>query len=238
MSDVIKELFGRYNNFVFIGEAGSGKSEIGINMAYELAKSNPEVEVHMYDMDQTKPLFRVRDFKESQGELPFFIHYQKQLMDSPTLVSGVEESLTTDSEITILDVGGGEQGARMIGQFEEFMQDENTVVLYIVNSFRPWSKTPEDIEDTKREVLGASGLRNVQHVANPNTGVTTEPEDILWGLKHMREVLGMEPVMLCIREDLAEAVGSQQDLPVFPVTPVLDIECLEKVYGENGANNA
>lgn len=238
MNIVINELFGKYNNFVLIGEAGSGKSELGINLAYELARLNGEREVHMYDMDQTKPLFRVRDFKESEGELPFVIHYQKQLMDSPTLVSGVEDSLTTSDEITILDVGGGEQGARMIGQFEEFMNDDNTVVLYIVNSFRPWSKTPEDIEDTKREVLGACGLYNVQYVANPNTGDTTEPEDILKGLEHIRTVLGIEPVMLCVREDLAEAVEGRQDLPVFPIETVLTMEVIEKVYSERGANNA
>lgn len=238
MSSVIKDLFGKYDNFVLIGEAGSGKSELGINLAYELARIDENRKVHMYDMDQTKPLFRVRDFKESEGELPFVIHYQKQLMDSPTLVSGIEDSLTTHAEVTILDVGGGEQGARMIGQFEEFMQDDNTVVLYIVNSFRPWSKTPEDIEDTKREVLGACGLHNVQHVANPNTGSTTEPDDIISGLAHIRNVLGIEPVMLCVREDIVPAIEGKQDLPVFPIETVLTMEVIEKVYSERGANNA
>ena len=50
-------------NFVFIGEAGSGKSEIAINFAVNLARI-ADRPVHFFDMDQTKPLFRSRDVKE------------------------------------------------------------------------------------------------------------------------------------------------------------------------------
>ena len=52
-------------NFVFIGEAGSGKSEIAINFAVNLARI-ADRPVHFFDMDQTKPLFRSRDVKEKR----------------------------------------------------------------------------------------------------------------------------------------------------------------------------
>ncbi|MEG1753002.1 MAG: hypothetical protein RR234_03735, partial [Christensenella sp.] len=47
-------------NFVFIGEAGSGKSEIAVNFAQALCQQRDR-EVHFFDLDMTKPLFRTRD---------------------------------------------------------------------------------------------------------------------------------------------------------------------------------
>ena len=52
-------------NFVFLGEAGSGKSELAVNFARQLARRTQR-EVHFFDLDMTKPLFRSRD---AAGEL-------------------------------------------------------------------------------------------------------------------------------------------------------------------------
>ena len=49
------------HNFVLIGEAGSGKTEIAANLALRLAEDMP-VPVCLIDMDQTKCMFRARDF--------------------------------------------------------------------------------------------------------------------------------------------------------------------------------
>ena len=44
---------------VFLGEAGCGKSEIAVQLALELAAQGRAV--HLFDLDQTKPLMRARD---------------------------------------------------------------------------------------------------------------------------------------------------------------------------------
>ena len=54
-------------NFVFLGEAGSGKSEIAINLAFDLARKCNR-KIHFFDMDMTKPLFRSRDLSEELKE--------------------------------------------------------------------------------------------------------------------------------------------------------------------------
>ena len=48
-------------NYVLIGEAGSGKTEIAANLALLLARTQT-LPVCLIDMDQTKCLFRARDF--------------------------------------------------------------------------------------------------------------------------------------------------------------------------------
>ena len=58
-----EQLMKEKKNFVFIGEAGSGKSEIVLNIANKLAAST-EKKVDLFDLDQTKPLYRSRDLQE------------------------------------------------------------------------------------------------------------------------------------------------------------------------------
>lgn len=55
-----EELMKEKKNFVFIGEAGSGKSEIVLNIAHKLAEQTGK-KVELFDLDQTKPLYRSRD---------------------------------------------------------------------------------------------------------------------------------------------------------------------------------
>ena len=58
-----EQLMDEKKNFVFIGEAGSGKSEIVLNIANKLAERTGR-QVDLFDLDQTKPLYRSRDMQE------------------------------------------------------------------------------------------------------------------------------------------------------------------------------
>ena len=50
------DLLDEKKNFLFIGEAGSGKSEIVLNVAAKLAEKTGS-RVQVFDMDQSKPLY-------------------------------------------------------------------------------------------------------------------------------------------------------------------------------------
>ena len=104
------ELMKEKKNFVFIGEAGSGKSEIVLNVANKLAESTGR-KVDLFDLDQTKPLYRSRDMKEDFAGRGVTIHYQDQYLDAPVMVGGVRVSLVSDN-YTLLDIGGGHQVER------------------------------------------------------------------------------------------------------------------------------
>ena len=66
-----------YKNFVLLGEAGSGKSEIALNLAAHLAQCQP-LPVHFFDLDMTKPLFRSRDLAEEMEALG--VHFQNHIV--------------------------------------------------------------------------------------------------------------------------------------------------------------
>lgn len=76
-----EELLKEKKNFVFIGEAGSGKSEIALNIACRLAEAGGKA-VDLFDLDQTKPLYRSRDLQESFRGRGVDIHFQDQYLDA------------------------------------------------------------------------------------------------------------------------------------------------------------
>ena len=88
MQEKLKKLIGDNINFVFVGEAGSGKSEISINFAKWLVQLQDKP-VHFFDMDMTKPLFRSRDVREQMDEMGIIFHHEEQFFDAPTVVGGV-----------------------------------------------------------------------------------------------------------------------------------------------------
>lgn len=100
----ISELYAGKRNFVFLGEAGSGKTQIAINFAFAFVREQ-SCAVQLFDMDQTKTGFRARDFAQQLNAEGISLRWQPQFFDAPTVVSGVDESLRDSGCFTLLDVG-------------------------------------------------------------------------------------------------------------------------------------
>ena len=182
--------FPEEKNLVFIGEAGSGKTETAVNLALRMAREGGR-RVHFFDMDQTKPLFRARDCEAQLEREGVVFHFQAQYLDAPTVASGVIETLRDEGSAVIMDIGGGSHGSHMIGQFSHLLNSANTLVLYIVNPFRPWSATLEHIDHVLGETLGVSHveLARLRLVGNPNLGPETTPADVAEGARRLWELV-------------------------------------------------
>lgn len=206
-----------HKNLVFIGEAGSGKTETAVNLALRMAQEGTR-QVHFFDMDQTKPLFRARDCEAKLEKQGVVFHFQAQYLDAPTVASGVIETLRDKDSAVLMDIGGGSHGSHMIGQFSQLLNSEDTLVLYIVNPFRPWSGSREDIDVTMRRVLGAARLSSFRLVANPNLGPETRAEDVLEGLRRFYRLFpGEEAVFACALEGLISELAGQVREPLLPI---------------------
>ena len=173
-------------NFVFLGEAGSGKSELAINFAQQLA-GRWERTVHFFDLDMTKPLFRSRDAASELERAGVVVHFQEQFMDAPTLVGGVGPTLRDPQALAVLDVGGDYIGARSIGGFASLLNREDAAVFYLINPYRPWSDTIEHIDETLGKILGVSHVQLTQLtlVSNPNNGLDTTTQEVVDWWEHI-----------------------------------------------------
>ena len=206
-------------NFVFLGEAGCGKSELAVNLACRLASGGAGV--HLFDLDLTKPLFRTRDLGAALENAGVSLHYEEQFMDAPTVSGGVMRLLRDESAFTVLDVGGDYMGARSIGGYAPLLNRPETAVYYVVNPYRPWSGTLERLDKVLTEILSVSHLRfeNLLPAANPNLGEGTTAEDVLEGYRQLEGLLEDRwPIRFTgVEESLLPAVEPLLPCPVFPV---------------------
>lgn len=190
MKQIVKALLAKgRKNFVFLGEAGSGKSEIAMNMAVELREITDRP-VHFFDMDQTKPLYRSRDAREIIEQAGVYFHYEEQFFDAPTLVGGVREHLGDRESIVIMDVGGNHQGARLIGGFAPFLNRDESEAFFVINPYRPWSKDVISIDGTLSSILKVSHIEKVSIISNPNVGPSTTVEEVITGNGKVEEMIG------------------------------------------------
>ena len=215
--DLLKEI----NNFIFIGETGSGKSEIALNVATMLTLREGYT-VHLFDLDQTKAMFRSRDAENDMVARGVTVHYMPQLLDTPVLVPGIIPHLIRKDSLSVLDVGGNENAARMVGCLSDYLTGESTAAFYILNPYRPWSGSIENIRDTMITVLNACHIETVYFAANPTIGPDTTAKDFQNGLDRLLQDIPTEELTgVFVREDLIEDLEQLPGLCYLPLQPYL-----------------
>ena len=211
----------RKPNTVFLGEAGCGKSELAVHLALELAAKGREV--HFFDLDQTKPLMRSRDAEALLTGAGVTVHFERQCADAPTQVGGLVPLLLDARKAVILDVGGNDTGARLIGGCAHLLKDAD--VWFVVNPYRPWSSTTEHIDGTLSAILRASRLKMPRFLLNPNLGADTTPEEFLAGVAQGLAMLSPYVTVeaAAVPAALYEQVRHRTALPLIPITSHISV---------------
>lgn len=211
----------RKPNSVFLGEAGCGKSELAVHLALELAAQGHEV--HFFDLDQTKPLMRSRDAEALLTGAGVTVHFERQCADAPTQVGGLVPLLLDAHKAVILDVGGNDTGARLIGGYAHLLKDAD--VWFVVNPYRPWSSTTDHIDGTLSAILRASRLKMPRFLLNPNLGADTTPEEFLAGVAQGLAMLSPYVTVeaAAVPAALYEQVRHQTALPLIPITSHISV---------------
>ena len=211
----------RQNNIVFLGEAGCGKSELAVHLALELARQGREV--HFFDLDQTKPLMRSRDAEGLLEKAGVTVHFQQQYADAPTQVGGLIPLLLDEKKAVILDVGGNDTGAKLIGGYAHLLKAAD--VWFVVNPYRPWSATTEHIDGTLSAILRASRLKMPRFLLNPNLGGGTTLEEYLFGIKLGLEMLSPYVTVeaAAVPAGLYEQAKEETSLPLIPITSHISV---------------
>lgn len=213
-SDLLKEK----KNFLFIGEAGSGKSEIVLNTAAKIAKETG-AKVEVFDMDQSKPLYRSRDMKDAFAQKGVDINFQLQFQDAPVVVGGVAESLKNPDVYTLLDIGGGQYASRVVGVYAHLLRDDNTVPVYVLNPFRPWAKSLRSIDEMMSDILSAARMNRIYILGNPNLGYQTSVDELMEGIEKLDNMLaGIVKIgSIVVRDDIYEKAKAKTDRDLFPI---------------------
>ena len=198
---------------ILCGHYGSGKTNVAVNVATELKKTRDTVTVA--DLDIVNPYFRTKDsaaYFEEQGIRLICSAYANSNVDIPALPQEMY-AITDDRSMTaVLDIGGDDRGALVLGRLAPKILAENDYeMLMVINCYRPLTRDAASTMEVLREIEYAGGIRFTGLVNNSNLGASTTAEDILASRDYAEEVArlsGLPIVMTSVRQDLyAEVVG-------------------------------
>ena len=166
---------------IISGHYGSGKTNIAVNMAYDLKTQKENTAIA--DLDIVNPYFRTLDSAED------FKKRGIRLICSPFATSGVDApalpqemySITDDrTQSVIIDVGGDDRGALALGRISGAIREENDYDMYmVINCFRPLTRTVDELLAVKEEIELAGRIHFTGIINNSNLGKDTQPEDVI-----------------------------------------------------------
>jgi len=185
---------------VLVGHFGAGKTEIAVNLALAMAARGDRVSV--VDADLVKPYFRSRLLRDeflAKGVELVAPGGDQFYADLPILVpevAGAVAQAQARERRVIIDAGGADVGARVLGAIPGLTDPAVTDVLFVVNGNRPFAEDVPSIVKMLRGVEQASKLAVAALIANTHLMHETTPDILTAGL------------------DLAAAVSAETGLPV------------------------
>lgn len=224
---------------VLVGHFGSGKTEIALNGAIDLADGGTEVT--LVDLDIAKPYFRSRAARSLLEEHQIrLIAPEGELIysDLPIIVPQVRDALRRHQMKTILDVGGDGTGARVLGSLSDVIPVELSSVYVVLNFSRPSTPDPDGAIAMLREIEAVSRLRVSGLISNTHMMDETTPEIIFEGAEMAMETarrLGIPVVAAVVNEQSAELINGKLPCPAFElrriVKPPFEMEIRRRTVG-------
>ena len=199
---------------VLCGHYGTGKTNCAVNMAMDLKRQYPKVAVA--DLDIVNPYFRTKDSEaefEKAGIELICSRYANTNLDIPALPENLYRITENRDTKMILDIGGDDSGAIVLGRLASAILDENDYeMLTVINKYRPLTPDVESTVEVLREIEASSRIPFTGIVNNSNLGEETTPEDVAASLKYAEDVasaMGIPVVMTTVKADLYEELAGK-----------------------------
>ncbi|MBO5936082.1 MAG: hypothetical protein J6Q79_00540 [Clostridia bacterium] len=207
---------------LFAGHYGSGKTNIAVNYAIHLKDEGYPVVIA--DLDIVNPYFRTKDSEEelkAKGIELLCSPYAGSNLDIPSLPQEMYRAVQDKNTYAVMDIGGDDAGAVALGRFAPFINEEdNFDMIFVVNFYRPLTRTAEEALSVMREVEAVSHLKFTAIMNNSNLGEDTVAEDIISTdaeAKKLSEISGLPLINTSVRKDLVIALEEKID-NIFPLS--------------------
>ncbi len=174
---------------VIVGNYGSGKSEVAVNLAMHHRQAGLEVKVA--DLDLVNPYFRSREARAPLAQLGIEVVLPPReylQADLPVLSPAVSGLIRRPGDIAILDAGGNNVGAMVLAALGDAFADRRCEVLQVVNPMRPDTASIPGCLKIRAEIEAAAGLPVTGLVGNANLIDETTADVIRDGYAFAREL--------------------------------------------------
>lgn len=208
---------------IFVGHFGSGKTEIAVNSAITLARLGDEVA--LVDLDIVKPYFRSRSARDevvAEGVRLVAPEGEHFHADLPIIVPQVRDITRQGRGKVIMDAGGDDTGARVLGSLADVVTPAEISHLLVLNFRRPFTETVDAALKMLDEIEASSRLRVTGFVSNTHLMAETTLPLVQSGLELARETArraGRPVVAIAALEGLVpDLEASAPGVPVIRLT--------------------
>ncbi len=167
---------------VIVGNYGSGKTEVSINLAVN--RNRAGIDVLIADLDLVNPYFRTREARKPLSKLGIdvVVPPEKYLQaDLPILSPVIAGLIRQPSKLTLIDAGGNGVGATVLATLADSLQNKDVHMLQVVNPYRPFTDTVSGCLKMRDEIEKASKITINGIIGNANLIDETKAEDIYKG---------------------------------------------------------
>lgn len=220
---------------VITGCYGCGKTELSINVARHM-KSIEKCQTVLVDMDIVNPYLKSSERKMlllNEGIRVIASPHAISTVDSPALSAQIQGVFDKQDEHVIMDVGGEDSGAVVLGCYAGMFARErsNTRCLFVINCMRPLTRTKGDILRLMQRIVHRSRLDLTGLVNNTNLSAETQTDMLLWGQDVVEDVSresGVPQVLITGQKEVLANMPEKYHSLCFPINRVMRLEWMEK----------
>lgn len=207
---------------ILCGHYGTGKTNVAVNLALAMAKTRKKVTVA--DLDIVNPYFRTLDSAAAFDEAGIRLicsRFANTNVDLPSLPPDLYAITDDKSHRVVIDVGGDDSGAMVLGRLAPAILAEDSYEMYlVVNRYRPLTPDVPSTVEVMGEIEAASRLKFTGIVNNSNLGAETTAADVLASMDYANELsraAGLPLVATTVEQSIySDLEGQIPDL--FPLT--------------------
>lgn len=213
---------------IFVGNYGSGKTELSMNYALDLARQGQRVA--LVDLDIINPYFRSREkagLLESQGVHVILPQAEYVMSEAPAMPPEVAGFIANQDYHVVIDVGGDNTGATALGRFADLIKDTGYRMLLVVNTNRPDTDSPAGILAVMHSIEAASRLSVTALVSNTNLAWETDLDLVQQGYEMLEQVslqTGLPIDFIVVESSLFQQVKEH-----FPHRQVFSIDIMMRL---------
>jgi hypothetical protein len=207
---------------VIVGNYGSGKTEVSINLAVNRKQAG--LSVGIADLDLVNPYFRTREARTTLTDFGIqvilppepYLHADLPVL-SPTIAGMIRDS----GEVMILDVGGNDVGSTVLAALADAFRGKKVHMLQVVNPLRPQTNTVSGCLRLRDEIETAAHLTITGLVGNANLIDETSVQDIYRGYEFVQSVAresGLPLAFISVSQELLPQIDMKRfDCAVLPI---------------------
>jgi len=207
---------------IIVGNYGSGKSEVAVNLAVNCRRNGRSVRIA--DLDLVNPYFRTREARQPLAALGIEVILPPQRYlhaDLPILDPAVAGAVLSPGDITILDAGGDGVGATVLAALADAFRDRPARMLQVVNPYRPFTETVQGCQQIRAQIESAARMAVDGIIGNANLMDETTPGHIYDGYQFVRKLAAAMALPLEFVTAAAPLLPhldrSRLDCPLLPI---------------------